>query len=50
MSSRRRILWIVGGALIVLYCLFRIAWIVSLSFKSATDLNTGGLLPTAPSL
>ncbi len=49
MSTQKKALWWVGGALVVLYCLFPIAWIVSLSFKAAADLNNGQFLPTAPS-
>ncbi|WP_347060334.1 carbohydrate ABC transporter permease [Blastococcus sp. HT6-30] len=50
MSGRKRALWLVGGALIIVYCLFPIAWIISLSFKSTNDLTTGGFLPTEFSL
>jgi len=46
MSRRDRTWWIVGGILIVIYALFPIAWIVSLSFKSAADLSNGQFLPT----
>ncbi|SFO44365.1 carbohydrate ABC transporter membrane protein 2, CUT1 family (TC 3.A.1.1.-) [Geodermatophilus obscurus] len=46
MSSRERTWWIVGGILIVIYALFPIAWIVSLSFKSAADIANGQFLPT----
>ena len=49
MSRREKIWWWVGGALIVVYCLFPIAWIVSLSLKAPSDLTTGGFLPSAVS-
>jgi multiple sugar transport system permease protein len=47
MSTRRRLLWIVGSILIVVYCLFPIAWIVSVSFKAPSDLANGQFLPSA---
>jgi multiple sugar transport system permease protein len=47
MSRRKQLLWIVGGALIVLYALFPIAWIVSLSLKAPADVNNGQFLPTS---
>ncbi|TYP81208.1 carbohydrate ABC transporter permease [Blastococcus xanthinilyticus] len=47
MTGRKKAIWIVGGVLIVFYCLFPIAWIVSLSFKSPSDLNNGSFLPSA---
>jgi multiple sugar transport system permease protein len=46
MSRRERIWWIVGGILIVIYCLFPIAWIISLSFKPPPDIANGQFLPT----
>src|SRR3954465_9155339 len=46
MSRRERIWWIVGGVLIVIYCLFPIAWIISLSFKAPADIANGQFLPT----
>jgi multiple sugar transport system permease protein len=47
MSRRERIWWIVGGILIVIYCLFPIAWIISLSFKPPPDISNGQFLPTS---
>ncbi len=47
MSTRRKVLWGVGGALIIVYCLFPIAWIVSVSFKAPSDLANGQFLPSA---
>ncbi|MGY2085048.1 carbohydrate ABC transporter permease [Blastococcus sp. SYSU DS0539] len=46
MSTRKKVLWGVGSALIVFYCLFPIAWIVAVSFKAPSDLATGNFLPT----
>ncbi|TFV61972.1 carbohydrate ABC transporter permease [Geodermatophilus sp. DF01-2] len=48
MSRREKTWWMVGGILILVYCLFPIAWIVSLSFKAPTDIATGQFLPTQP--
>ena len=49
MSRKEKNWWIVAGVLIVLYALAPIAWIVSLSFKAASDLANGQFLPTDPS-
>lgn len=46
MATREKVLWGVGGLLIVVYCLFPVAWIVSLSFKSSDDIANGQFLPT----
>ena len=46
MSRREKNLWIVAGIAIVLYALFPIAWIVSLSFKAPSDLTNKRFLPT----
>jgi multiple sugar transport system permease protein len=46
MSTREKTWWIVGGVLIVLYCLFPIAWIVSLSFKAPSDIANASFFPT----
>ena len=46
MSSRERNLWLVGGVVIVIYALFPVAWIVSLSFKAPSDLANGQFLPS----
>ena len=46
MSTKERNWWIVGGIAIVLYALFPIAWIVSLSLKAPSDLANGQFLPT----
>src|ERR671916_883705 len=47
MSQREKTWWIVGGILIVLYALFPIAWIVSLSFKASEDIANQSFLPTS---
>ena len=46
MSSKERNLWIVAGIVIVVYALFPIAWIVSLSLKAPSDLSNKQFLPT----
>ena len=46
MSRREKTWWIIGGILIVLYCLFPIAWIVSLSLKTPEDIANGQFFPT----
>jgi len=46
MSRREKNLWIFGGILIVVYALFPIAWIVSLSLKAPSDLSNQQFLPT----
>src|SRR3712207_6075013 len=46
MSRREKTWWIIGGILIVLYCLFPIAWIISLSLKAPADVSNRSFLPT----
>src|SRR3954447_24218755 len=46
MSTREKILWYIGGAAIVIYPLFPIAWIVSISLKAPSDLSNQQFLPT----
>jgi len=46
MSRKEKNLWIVAGIVIVIYALFPIAWIVSLSLKAPSDLNNKQFLPT----
>jgi multiple sugar transport system permease protein len=48
MSRRERNWWIVAGVAILIYALFPIAWIVSLSFKAPADIANGQFLPTVP--
>ena len=46
MSRREKNLWIVAGIAIVVYALFPIGWIVSLSLKAPSDISNGQFLPT----
>ena len=46
MSTRKKVLWWIGGAVIVLYALFPIAWIISISLKAPSDIANGQFLPT----
>jgi multiple sugar transport system permease protein len=46
MSTRERNGWLIGGLAIVVYALFPVAWIVSLSFKAPSDIANGRFLPT----
>ncbi|SFD84656.1 carbohydrate ABC transporter permease [Blastococcus tunisiensis] len=46
MSTRKKVLWGVGSALIIVYCLFPIAWIVSVSLKAPSDLSNESFLPS----
>ena len=46
MSTREKVGWGIGGLIIIIYCLFPVAWIVSLSFKSSDDIANGQFLPT----
>ncbi|MFQ1004024.1 carbohydrate ABC transporter permease [Modestobacter sp. SSW1-42] len=48
MSTKEKGWWIVAGVAIVIYALFPVAWIVSLSFKAPGDLANGQFLPTTP--
>src|SRR5689334_14803581 len=45
-NARVKTWWIVGSLFIILYCLFPVAYIVSLSFKSPVDLTNQKFLPT----
>jgi multiple sugar transport system permease protein len=46
MSRREKTWWLFGGFVIVIYTLFPVAWIVSLSLKAPADLANGQFLPT----
>ncbi|MGY1772181.1 carbohydrate ABC transporter permease [Blastococcus sp. SYSU D00813] len=46
MSRKEKTWWWIGGLAIVVYCLFPIAWIVSVSFKAPSDLANGQFLPS----
>ena len=45
-TARQRTLWIVGAIAIILYTMLPIFWILSLSFKTPSDLTNQGFLPT----
>jgi len=47
MRTRNTVWWWVGGVLIFLYCLFPVAWILSLSLKAPSDLDNGSFLPSS---
>ena len=49
-SNRNKVLWVLGGLLIIVYTLIPVAWIVSLSFKKGDDINNQKFLPTEWSL
>jgi multiple sugar transport system permease protein len=46
MSTREKTWWWIAAIVILLYCLFPIAWIVSLSFKAPSDIANASFLPT----
>ena len=46
MSRREKSWWVVGGIGIVVYALFPVAWIVSLSLKAPADIANQQFLPT----
>jgi len=48
-SNRQKIVWIIGSLIVVIYALFPIAWVVSLSLKPPTDLANASFLPSHPS-
>ena len=50
MSTRERNWWLVGGLAIVVYALFPVAWIVSLSLKAPADIANGQFLPEQATL
>jgi multiple sugar transport system permease protein len=45
-NVREKVLWWVAGLAVIVYALFPVAWIVSLSFKSSADLGNRQFLPT----
>jgi len=47
MRTRERNLWLVGGAAVIVYALFPVAWIVSISLKAPNDLANAQFLPSA---
>jgi multiple sugar transport system permease protein len=46
-STRKKVTWWIVGAVIAFYCLFPIAWIVSVSLKAPSDLANKSFLPSA---
>ena len=46
MSTREKVLWYIAGVVIVIYALFPVGWIVSLSLKSSDDISNKSFLPT----
>ena len=48
MSTREKTWWWIAGVVILLYCLFPIAWIISLSFKGPADIANHQFLPSSP--
>ncbi|SEF17545.1 carbohydrate ABC transporter permease [Jiangella alba] len=46
LSRGTKVWWWVAGIAVIVYALFPVAWIVSLSFKTPSDLATGEFLPT----
>jgi multiple sugar transport system permease protein len=46
MSTKTKVWWWVAAVLIGVYCLFPIAWIVSLSFKAPADVSNASFFPT----
>lgn len=46
LSTKERVLWYAAALVIMLYALFPVAWIVSLSLKAPNDLTNQQFLPT----
>jgi multiple sugar transport system permease protein len=46
MRTKAKVWWAIGGALIVIYTLFPVVWIVSLSFKKGEDVQNQQFWPT----
>jgi multiple sugar transport system permease protein len=49
-DARSRTFWTIGTVVIVLYALFPVAWIASLSLKKGSDLTDGKFLPRSLTL
>lgn len=45
-TTRQKVTWILGSIVVVVYALFPIAWIVSLSLKRPAELSNASFLPT----
>ncbi|WGW10901.1 carbohydrate ABC transporter permease [Saxibacter everestensis] len=46
LSTREKVLWALAALFITIYALFPVAWMVSLSLKSAGDISNGSFFPT----
>src|SRR3954453_11829485 len=46
-SRNRKILWVIGTIVVLIYALTPVAWIVSLSFKDPTTIGDQKFLPTS---
>jgi multiple sugar transport system permease protein len=44
-TTRQKITWIVGSLIVVIYAMFPIAWILSLSLKKPAELSNASFLP-----
>ena len=49
-SPRARLLWLIGIALVLLYALVPVVWMISLSLKPGDQLSDGSFLPQSVSL
>jgi multiple sugar transport system permease protein len=49
-ETRKKVLWVLVGIVILVYTLLPLAWIVSLSFKQGDDINNKQFLPSDWSL
>ncbi|MEP7370377.1 MAG: carbohydrate ABC transporter permease [Dermatophilaceae bacterium] len=49
-STRQKVTWIIGSLIVVIYALFPIAWILSLSLKPPAEVSNASFFPTHWSL
>ena len=47
-SRRDTTIWVIGSILLIIYCLFPVAYILSLSFKAPTEMTNQKFLPGSP--
>src|SRR5918995_1306536 len=47
-NRRDTTIWIIGSILLIIYCLFPVAYILSLSFKAPTEMTNQKFLPESP--
>src|SRR5690349_4779489 len=45
-TTRQKVAWAIGAIVIIIWALFPVAWIISLSLKPPTDLQNGQFFPT----